>query len=71
METVRTASVRRRRGFSATATNSNIVPAAMTRLHGRFYGPAASEIAGTFTISRPNLLSPAAGLTLIGSFGAK
>ena len=43
----------------------------MTRLHGRFYGPAASEIAGTFTISRPNLLSPAAGLTLIGSFGAK
>lgn len=52
--------------FSATVMTPAMTGATLMTMQGNFFGAAANEVAGTFTISVP---SP--GLKLIGSFGAK
>ena len=54
--------------FSTTGTTPSVVGPTIKTVTGSFYGLAATEVAGTFTISVP---SPGTGMTLVGSFGAK
>lgn len=54
--------------FTATATSPTIGGATIMTIAGKFYGPSANELAGTFTISEA---TPGAAHILIGSIGAK
>jgi hypothetical protein len=57
--------------FSAVVSTLSVANASIVMSDGHFYGPAANEIAGTFTISKPSVGTPSQGMIFIGSFGAK
>ncbi|TXT39703.1 MAG: hypothetical protein FD135_2015 [Comamonadaceae bacterium] len=57
--------------FNALVSTPSVANPTIMMSDGHFYGPAANEIAGTFTISKPGMGSPSQGMIFIGSFGAK